>query len=121
MTDVYADCMYAARSLLRQPVLAAAAVLCLAIGIAANATMFHVVDTLLLHPPAGVRNAGSLLWITTERRWPTQEFSEYPGVSYRDYADLATLPEISGAAAYSAWQRSFGEAREVQQINTLSI
>lgn len=119
--DVSADCRYAARSLARQPILSTAAVLCLAIGIAANATMFNVVDTLLLHPPAGVRDAGSLVWITAERHLATMGFSEYPGISYRDYVDMASLPELSGAAAYFSSDRSFGQGRDVQQIKTLAI
>ncbi|MGH7619687.1 MAG: hypothetical protein ACREPM_20935, partial [Gemmatimonadaceae bacterium] len=78
--------------------MAAAAVLCLAIGIAANATMFNVVDTLLLHPPAGVRDPASLVWIAAERHFATQGFTEYPGVSYPDYVDLTGVRELSGAA-----------------------
>ena len=119
--DVSADCRYAARSLSRQPVLASAAILCLAIGIAANATMFDVVDRLLLRPPAGVRDASSLLWIAAERHIAARNFSEYPGVSYPDYNDFASLPEFAGAAAYAASERSFGAGFEVRQINALAI
>ena len=119
--DVSADCRYAARSLSRQPVLASAAILCLAIGIAAHATMFDVVDRLLLRPPAGVRDASSLLWIAAERHIAARNFSEYPGVSYPDYNDFASLPEFAGAAAYAASERSFGAGFEVRQINALAI
>jgi len=121
MDDVAADCRYAARSLRRQPVLASAAIVCLAIGIAANATMFDVVDTLLLRPPAGVRDARSLLWIAAERRIAARNFSEYPGVSYPDYKDFASLPEFDGAAAYAASERSFGTGFEARPINALAI
>jgi len=119
--DVGADCRYAARSLRRQPGLVLAAILCLAIGIAANATMFDVVDTLLLRPPAGVRGAGSLLWIAAERKIPARNFSEYPGVSYPDYHDFAMLPEFEGAAAYATSERSFGVGFEVRQVRVLAI
>jgi predicted permease len=119
--DVAADLRYAARSLSRQPVLASAAILCLAIGVAANATMFDVVDTLLFRPPAGVRDVNSLLWITAERRIAARNFSEYPGVSYPDYNDFATLPEFAGVAAYGASERSFGAGLEARSINALAI
>ncbi|HEY4216809.1 MAG TPA: ABC transporter permease [Gemmatimonadaceae bacterium] len=119
--DLSADCRYAIRSLSRQPLLAAAAVLCLAIGLAANATMFNVVDTLLLRPPAGVRDAGSLLWISAARHYSAQDFTEYPGASYPDYVEMASLPEISSAAGYFEAQQSFGQGREVQQISTLTV
>jgi predicted permease len=119
--DVSADCRYAARSLSRQPGLASAAILCLAIGIAANATMFDAVDMLLLRPPAGVHDASSLLWIAAERRIAVRNFSEYPGVSYPDYNDFASLPELAGAAAYAASERSFGAGFEVRPVNALAI
>jgi predicted permease len=48
------DLRYAARALLRRPTLLAVTTITLAIGIAANAIMFGVVDQLLLRPPAHV-------------------------------------------------------------------
>ena len=50
------DVRYAARSLARRPTLLAVTTITLAIGIAANAIMFGVVDQLLLQPPAHVSN-----------------------------------------------------------------
>src|SRR5687768_17018595 len=48
------DLRYAARALLRRPTLLAVTTITLAIGIAANAIMFGVVDQLMLRPPAHV-------------------------------------------------------------------
>jgi putative ABC transport system permease protein len=48
------DLRYATRSLFRRPTLLAVTTITLAIGIAANAIMFGVVDQLLLRPPAHV-------------------------------------------------------------------
>src|SRR3712207_1714408 len=44
------DVRYAVRSLLRSPGYAVVAILCLALGIAANVTVFTPINTLLLRP-----------------------------------------------------------------------
>src|SRR5215475_12902528 len=66
MRDVCQDLRYAARGLARRPGFTASAISCLAIGIGANSTMFGVVDALLLRPPAGVHDPGSVVWINIE-------------------------------------------------------
>jgi predicted permease len=50
------DLRYALRTFARSPGLVAAAVICLALGIGANATIFGVVDTLLFRPPPHVQD-----------------------------------------------------------------
>jgi len=53
---MFQDLRYALRTFARSPGLVAAAVICLALGIGANATIFGVVDTLLFRPPPHVQN-----------------------------------------------------------------
>src|SRR5262245_20449982 len=50
------DARFALRQLRRSPVFATGVVVTLALGIAANASMFDVLDRLLLRPPAHVRD-----------------------------------------------------------------
>ena len=50
------DIRFAVRSLRRRPTLTIIATVTLAVGIAANAVMFGVVDQLLLQPPPGITN-----------------------------------------------------------------
>ena len=50
------DVRYALRSFARNPGLVIAAVVCLALGIGANATIFGVVDTLLFRAPPHVQD-----------------------------------------------------------------
>src|SRR5207248_8348629 len=56
MDALLADLRYALRTFARSPALVAAAVVCLALGIGANATIFGVVDTLLFRPPPHIED-----------------------------------------------------------------
>src|SRR5205809_3927941 len=55
------DLRYALRTFARSPALVAVAVVCLALGIGANATIFGVVDTLLFRPPTQVKDPGQVV------------------------------------------------------------
>ena len=57
------DLAYAARTLGRQPGFASVVIVTLALGIGANATMFGVVDRLLLRPPPHIARAHEVLEI----------------------------------------------------------
>ncbi|MGH9928750.1 MAG: hypothetical protein ACREA9_05915, partial [Pyrinomonadaceae bacterium] len=50
MDSLLRDLKFSGRSLLKHPGFAAVAVLTLALGIAANTTIFSTVDALILHP-----------------------------------------------------------------------
>jgi putative ABC transport system permease protein len=74
MDTIVQDLRYALRTLLRTPTLTVAAIACLALGIGANATIFGVVDTLLLRPPAHVQNPDDVVRLyfrATERHYGT--------------------------------------------------
>jgi predicted permease len=120
---VLLDARHTLRGLARRPGFAVTAVLCLATGIAANATMFGVVDALLLRPPPGVKDPGSLVWATATERAPAflGGFTEYHGVMYADYADAARSSTVAGIAAYAASQESFGRGTDLRQVSALSI
>src|SRR5450759_4149695 len=110
------DLRYVVRSLRRTPTFTVAAVLSLAIGIGANATMFGIVDALLLRPPSGVRDPGSLVWIGAELALPGM-LTDVGDVSYPDFIDFSRSPALDGAAAYSVEPRSFGRGTDVQEVN----
>ncbi len=91
------DLLYAVRQLRKSPGFAATAVLTLALGIAANSTIFSWINATLLTPIPGVARTGEM--ITLQRG----ERSEHPGppFSYPDYVDLRDSSHtLSGFLAY---------------------
>ncbi len=94
--SVLQDLRYAVRLLVRSPGFTLVAVATLALGIGANATIFGLVNALLLRPPAQVREPDRLAWIYT---------SDYSGPPYGasslpDYREFAAQSDVmSGVAA----------------------
>jgi predicted permease len=77
------DLRYALRSFARSPGLVAAAVVCLALGIGANATIFGVVDTLLFRAPPHVRDPDRVVRLYFRHHSPsfgtyTSSITSYP-------------------------------------------
>jgi putative ABC transport system permease protein len=88
----------AARGLRRTPGMAAAVILLLALGIGANATMFEIVDRLLLRPPDHVTDADRLRLVYSHRPLLTLPRFVRP---YADVADLKGLPALEAVSAFT--------------------
>ena len=75
---------YSARMLWKSPSFSAVAILTLALGIGANATIFSFINGLLLRPITGVERPDRLVGICTS------DYSSglYGGSSFPDYVDL---------------------------------
>ena len=95
MRTLYEDLRYAFRVLRGSPGFTAVAVFTLALGIAANATVFGWIDSLLLRPFPGVAGGTRLAALET-----VSPNGEYSNTSYRDYRDYRdTVKSFSGVAA----------------------
>jgi predicted permease len=97
LRDVLRDLLFALRQLRKNPGFSLLAVGTLALGIAANITIFSWIDSTLLDPIPGVAHTSDMITIMHGER------SEHPTppFSYLDYADLrASSHSFAGLLAY---------------------
>src|SRR5208283_1557075 len=101
---LFQDLRYALRQLRKNPGFAALTVATLALGVAANTTIFSWIESTLLTPIPTVAHTGEM--ITLQRG----ERSEHPAppFSYLDYVDLRdNARTLSGLLAYHDDYMSF--------------
>lgn len=98
--DLGQDVGYALRGFRRQPGFAALVVLTLGLGIGANATMFGVVDRLLLRPPAFLKapDRSGRVYIRRPGQNATERIDN--NISYKRYQDLAKSRSFEASAAF---------------------
>jgi predicted permease len=95
------DVAYALRQIARAPAVAVAVVATFALGIGANATMFGIIDRLLLRPPAHVRAPEELERLEMRRKWNGEDYTE-TGFSYPVYVDFRDhVPGFASVAMYT--------------------
>ena len=106
MDTLLLDLKYSLRSLRRSPGFTLATIAILGLGIGANATIFSLVNAVLLRPPAGVENPGQLVAVyTSDFSGPRFGGSSYP--DFLDFRDQTTA--FSGVLAYNFNQVSFSD------------
>jgi predicted permease len=132
LETVWQDLRYGWRTIRKSPLFAIFAVLCLAVGIGANTTVFAIINTLLLHPlPA--RNPSRIVVIYDARTNHTvQQWGQGP-LSYANLQDYMgrqqsftgmaafTWPQILTLAGRHGPQRMFGELVTGQYFKTLGL
>jgi predicted permease len=108
----WGDIRFGLRMMRKKPGSNAAVVLALALGIGMNAAVFTFVNALLLRPPAGVSEPGSLLEIWLHNRISTGVQSYLP-FTYPDYAyfrdhsrSLEGVLAFDGDGSQAIWNRS---------------
>ncbi|MEP7344280.1 MAG: ADOP family duplicated permease [Gemmatimonadaceae bacterium] len=114
--DFLQDLRQSARSLSREPRFVTAVVLTLALGIGANATMFGVVDRLLLRPPPHVRDDPRLSLVYFRRDLPERGLITYTSSSYPFFdAMRADHVAFDDVAAYWGIEMSLGRGTEARK------
>ncbi len=111
----------ALRSIRRSPGLSAGIILAFALGIGANATMFGIVDRLLLSPPAHIADPDAVHRIVVNRL-SLGERVRTGTVAIGDYEDLLAVPQFAGVAAYSqGMDRIVGRGESARTVKTLLV
>lgn len=99
MPRITTDVRFALRVLARQPGFTAVAVLVVALGIGATASVFSLVNVLLLRPLPGVRDPGSVISLYGK---DTRRPDTYRGFSYPNYVDIrAGATALEEVAAFT--------------------
>ena len=116
--DLSQDVAYALRGVRRQPGFAALVVLTLGLGIGANATMFGVMDRLLLRPPAFLKDPdrSGRVYIRRPGGDGTERIDN--NISYKRYLDLAASRSLEASAAfYDDQEHVVGAGENARQLN----
>ncbi|MGH7480806.1 MAG: ABC transporter permease, partial [Longimicrobiales bacterium] len=109
---------FALRRMRRAPGFTAVVMLTFALGIGANATMFGILDRLLLSPPAHVADAGGVKRLMVERYVPftgTREIQDH--FSYPDYVDFTRARSFSAVAAHGERRLTVGQGRDALRVD----
>src|SRR5437899_1189239 len=116
---MFQDFRYALRSFAGSPALVAAAVVCLALGIGANATIFGVVDTLLFRAPPRIEDPGRVVRLYVRRNLPPFGLATSSTTGYPLYTSIrAAAHAFNGLAAFTYPQRaSLGRGAEAKRVD----
>lgn len=112
LDTLWQDIRYAARMLWKSPGFTAVAVLTLAFGIGANATIFSFINELLLRPPSGVVEPGRL--VAAWNRLPEGRLMQFSYPDYQFYRDhnqvFSSLVAFSSDPNQVSWTQKSGSS-----------
>lgn len=117
MSDLLQDLRYSLRALRRDRGFTSLAVVTLAVGIAANATVFGAVYSVLLRPfPYAESDRIAFLWTDVKERGLREQRSSLGNVGdwraqSRSFEDLAVFDQVSVTVAGSGWPEQLAGAR----------
>ena len=122
MDTLLKDLRHALRALARNPGMAAVAVICLALGIGANATMFGVVDALMFKAPAHVTDPDGVDRIYFAYPGQGGVANRTPRTGYGTYEALRDhTPALEDVAAYWATETSIGRGDNAHAVNVVLV
>src|SRR5205823_6661033 len=113
------DLRYALRSFARSPALVADAVVCLALGIGANATIFGVVDTLLFRAPPHIKDPGHIVRLYVRRNLAPFGTVTSSTTGYPLYTSIRNAAHaFNDLAAFTYAQRaSLGRGTDAKRVD----
>ena len=118
MDTVLQDARYAVRGFGRSPIFTVAAVLTIAVGIDATATVFSFVNALLLRPAPGVANPSTLVSLFTS------DYSSGPfgASSYPDFETIsAEADAFSGLTAFRESPALLRIGDTVERVRVMAV
>jgi predicted permease len=107
---------YAFRRLRLAPGLTLGVVLTFGLGIGANATMFMIVDRLLLSPPAHVEDADAVHRLLVQVEG--QDGRTVSVLSYPNYRDVNVASSFASVAAYAGREVTVGRGEEARRMSS---
>lgn len=111
------DLRYAARRLVREPMVALFIVLTLALGIGANAAAFSLVDRIILRGPQQVVEPGQLARLYVQTDGPPLGSRTMPWLPYTNYIGLReAMRGTRGMAAYLVRDGQVGSAASARRL-----
>src|SRR5689334_19747424 len=118
MDNLLQDFRFAARTLVKSPGFAIVAVLCIAIGIGANTTIFSVINAMLLRPfPYADPER-----IVSVRETQVKNNIDQAGFSYLDYRDLREQSTaFSQVAANTGRSLTFSGTEEPERVEGSAV
>ncbi len=114
MRTIIQDLRYGLRFFLRSPALTAVAVVILALGIAANTTVFSWIDALLLHPFPGTSVSGQLAVLESASATAPNGANRLSLLEYEDFR--ANLRSVADLAAHREDVFTLGDASTNAQV-----
>ena len=114
MEGLLRDIRYSIRALRKRPGFSLLVVLVLAVAIAANSSVFSIVNAVILKPLA-FRKPDQLVWVWSTRKGVTRAFFSIPNfIDTRDRNQ--TLAEVAPLAIWPANLTGQGEAERLQGV-----
>src|ERR1044071_10520880 len=114
MEGLLRDIRYSVRSLRKRPGFSLLVVLVLAVAIAANSSIFSIVNAVILKP-LSFKEPNQLVWIWATRKGVSRSFFSIPNfIDTRDQNE--TLAEIAPLAIWPANLTGQGEAERLQGV-----
>jgi putative ABC transport system permease protein len=122
LSDLRQDLRYAARTLWKRPGFTVAVVLTLALGIGSNATIFSVINAVLLRP-LPFPHSEQLVTLYTRYLPATGYNYQYSALSGPEFADLrGRVNAFAGVAAYSFSNGNLARGNgEAERVRTMSV